>query len=128
MFSITYENRQNVKIVRLNGDLISDNIKLLDSDLISEEPDTSNYIFDLQELNMIDSTGLSYIINYLKRSIENNSQIKLLHLDNQPKLIFEITRVDTLFELYDNEKDALDSFIIMGENNESNITNMQQTA
>jgi len=128
MFNITYENIRNITIVRFSGDLISDNIELLEHNFLLEDQVISDCIFDLRKLDMIDSTGLSYIINCLKKSIQNNTEIKLLHLYNQPKIIFEITRVDTLFRLYDNEVEALNSFINMEQKNESNHTNFQQTA
>ncbi|NQY19825.1 MAG: STAS domain-containing protein [Campylobacteraceae bacterium] len=123
MFSINYENREHITIVRFKGSLTSENIKLIKNDLISNNKNSKNYIFDFKKLEVIDSAGLSYIINCLKITMKNNTQIKILNLINQPKIVFEITRVDSLFEIYNNEREALNSFKNKEESSESNNTN-----
>ena len=123
MFSINYENREHITIVRFKGRLTSDNIKLIKNDLISNNNNSKNYIFDFKKLEVIDSAGLSYIINCLKITMKNNTQIKILNLINQPKIVFEITRVDSLFETYNDEREALNSFKNKEESSESNNTN-----
>ncbi|NQY53539.1 MAG: STAS domain-containing protein [Campylobacteraceae bacterium] len=123
MFSINYENREHITIVRFKGSLTSDNIKLIKNDLISNNNNSKNYIFDFKKLEVIDSAGLSYIINCLKITMKNNTQIKILNLINQPKIVFEITRVDSLFETYNDEREALNSFKNKEESSESNNTN-----
>ncbi|MCJ8327536.1 MAG: STAS domain-containing protein [Campylobacterales bacterium] len=122
MFSINYENREHITIVRFKGSLTSDNIKLIKNDLISNNNNSKNYIFDFKKLEVIDSAGLSYIINCLKTTMKNNTQIKILNLINQPKIVFEITRVDSLFETYNDEREALNSFKNKEESSESNNT------
>jgi len=126
MFSMSIEIKNGISIVRFHGDLTSDNIKLLKEDLLSTDKGLNHFLFDLEKLELLDSTGLSYLINCLKYSMKNNTEIKILHLDNQPKVVFEITRVNTLFELYDNEKEALNSF--KEHNNESNHSTAQHSA
>jgi len=128
MFKVTFKNKQGIKVVGLEGDLTSDNIKLIRDNLIKEDTHIRNYIFDLEKLELIDSTGLGYIIGCLKTAMKNNMQIKLLHLNNQPKIIFEITRVTSLFEIFTSENEALSSFEKKGVYNESAHTNLQQTA
>jgi len=128
MFKITYEKKQNIKVIRFWGDLTSDNIKLIDKNIIVDSEHIGNFVFDLEHLELIDSTGLSYIINALKLSMKYNTQIKLLHLLNQPKVVFEITRVNTLFELYENETEALNSFRSKGSLHESTTSIKQQSA
>ena len=128
MLSITYENKHSIRIVRISGDLTSDNIRSIRNDFVIEDNNDHHYIFDLQDLVQIDSTGLSYIINCLKKVMKNNLELKLLNLRNQPRIIFEITRVDSLFELYENEKEALKSFIQKERYNESNNTTVGQSA
>ena len=123
MFSINYENREHITIVRFKGSLTSDNIKLIKNDFISNKNNCKNYIFDFKKLEVIDSAGLSYIINCLKITMKNNTQIKILNLINQPKIVFEITRVDSLFETYNDEREALNSFKNKEESSESNNTN-----
>mgnify|MGYP000464312219 FL=1 len=128
MFKINHETKKGIKVIRFWGDLTSDNMKIIDKDLIVDTEDIGNFIFDLKELELIDSTGLSYIINCLKTCMKYNTEIKLLNLQNQPKVIFEITRVNTLFKVYENETEALNSFKNKGSFYESDTTIKQQSA
>ncbi len=128
MFKINHETKQGIRVIRFWGDLTSDNMKVIDKDLIVDTEDIGNFIFDLKELELIDSTGLSYIINCLKICMKYNTEIKLLNLQNQPKVIFEITRVNTLFKVYESETDALNSFKNKEPLYESDTTTKQQSA
>ena len=119
MLKVTYENKNNIQIVHFSGDLTSNNVKYIKKDLLLGKEALCNHIFDFTHLEIIDSTGLSYIINSLKKTIESHTQIKLLNLNNQPKMIFEITRVDSLFETYDNEEKIMNSFYNKETKNES---------
>ncbi len=128
MFKINHETKKGIRVIRFWGNLTSDNMKIIDKDLIVDTEDIGNFIFDLKELELIDSTGLSYIINCLKICMKYNTEIKLLNLQNQPKVIFEITRVNTLFKVYENETEALNSFKNKESLYESDTTIKQQSA
>ncbi len=128
MFKINHETKKGIRVIRFWGNLTSDNMKIINKDLIVDTEDIGNFIFDLKELELIDSTGLSYIINCLKICMKYNTEIKLLNLQNQPKVIFEITRVNTLFKVYENETEALNSFKNKESLYESDTTIKQQSA
>lgn len=128
MFSVTYEKKLNITIVRLLGKLTSDTVEKIKNDFERDFDKTRNYVFDLEFLEFIDSTGLGFIIQCLKKTLENEKQIKLLRLNNQPKIIFEITRVESLFEIYEDEVVALNDFKSEGTYDESTHTTLQQTA
>ena len=61
-------------------------------------------IIDLSSCNFVDSTFLSSIISFNKSS---DTQIKLVVADKRQLTIFKITKLDSLFNIYDNLNSAL---------------------
>jgi len=61
-------------------------------------------IIDLSCCNFVDSTFLSSIISFNKSS---DTQIKLVVADKRQLTIFKITKLDSLFNIYDNLNSAL---------------------
>ncbi|HKY45471.1 MAG TPA: STAS domain-containing protein [Pyrinomonadaceae bacterium] len=64
--------------------------------------------FELAGVTHIDSTGLGELIF---RTLSNKGgQIKLVHLTERLQDIMSITKLLTVFDVYDNESEALASF------------------
>ena len=58
----------------------------------------------------IDSTGLGELISSYVTLSNQGGQIKLAHLTERLRDIMTITKLLTVFDVYDNEPDALASF------------------
>ena len=110
MCSADYKTTGNIVIVTLKGELTVQSIKKIKDDFKKYLYSNRYFIFDLNDLNMIDSSGLGYIINCLKAVTPKGGDIKILNLNTQPKIIFEITRVDSIFKIYTNQSEAIKSF------------------
>lgn len=67
-------------------------------------------IFDLGGLTLIDSSGVGAIVSLFKRVRMLHGDVKIACLDNQPKEIFRLLRLDRAFELYDTVDDAATKF------------------
>ncbi len=67
-------------------------------------------VFDLQELEYLDSTGLGAIVYCLKQCNENQGKLKLANLVEPPRMILEVTRAYLLFDIYDSTEQAVASF------------------
>jgi len=64
---------------------------------------TSNVILvDLQEVKFMDSSGLGAIVAALKTVRSAGGQLYLCALNQQVKMLFELTSVDQVFELFPN--------------------------
>ncbi len=68
-----------------------------------------NLIINLSGVELIDSSGLGVLISTLK-TIGTRGEIKLCELIKNVKSVFEVTRLNKVFAIYDSEKEALDSF------------------
>lgn len=61
---------------------------------------TINYVFDFSGCEFIDSTGLGALVAMYKRCVEHRGSIKLKNLKPEVKKLFELTRLNQVFEIY----------------------------
>ena len=67
-------------------------------------------LLNLEGVTHIDSTGLGELISSYVTVSNKGGQIKLVHLTERLQDIMTITKLLTVFDVYDNEPDALASF------------------
>ncbi len=58
-----------------------------------------NFIIDFSECNFIDSTGLGALVSIYKKCAEHSGNVKLISLKEEVKKLFELTRLDRVFEI-----------------------------
>lgn len=59
-----------------------------------------NFIFDFNQCDFIDSTGLGVLVSIYKKCAEKNGSIKLRSLNQDVEKLFKLTRLDRVFEIY----------------------------
>ncbi|MGB5793030.1 anti-sigma factor antagonist [Poseidonibacter sp.] len=126
MFNVNYENKNNIVIVRLSGELMVESVENLKNEFNQYKENSKYFIFDFKDVTMIDSSGLGYIVYCLKKLREKNGDAKIQHLVDQAKLIFEITRVSSILDIYSNEEQAIQSIENMENSNESHDSNTDE--
>lgn len=57
-----------------------------------------NFIFNFNDCNFIDSTGLGALVAVYKKCAEKNGSIKLKGLKPEVEKLFKLTRLDKVFE------------------------------
>jgi len=67
-------------------------------------------LLNLAGVTHIDSTGLGELISSYATLSNKGGQIKLAHLTERLQDLMTITKLVTVFDVYDNEADALASF------------------
>jgi anti-sigma B factor antagonist len=67
-------------------------------------------ILNLAEVPYIDSAGLGEIVRTYTTVSRQSGQLKLLSVTKRINDLLVITKLAQVFEMYDNEKDALGSF------------------
>ncbi|MEN9224683.1 MAG: STAS domain-containing protein [Thermostichus sp. HHBFW_bins_43] len=78
------------------------------SHILSEQP--GHLLLDLSEIALIDSMGLSVLVSAQRNCRVAGYQLKLAGLQEQAKLIFAVTHLDSIFEIYCSAEDALKAF------------------
>jgi anti-sigma B factor antagonist len=78
------------------------------NELLSESG--TNVLVNFSAINYVDSTGIGELVGYLNKFVESNRQLKILKPHERVLKLLQITKLDTMFEIYDDEKQALQSF------------------
>jgi anti-sigma B factor antagonist len=71
------------------------------------ERDPVNLVVNLREVSFLDSTGLSTLVQFMKRMRMTNGDLCLCELQQPVRMIFELTRLDSVFEIFSSEEEAL---------------------
>jgi anti-anti-sigma factor len=74
------------------------------------EEGKTKILLNLAGVTHIDSTGLGELISSYVTVSNKGGQIKLVHLTERLKDIMTITKLSTVFDVYESEPDALASF------------------
>ncbi|MBW1972529.1 MAG: STAS domain-containing protein [Deltaproteobacteria bacterium] len=73
------------------------------------EEGKKNIVLNLSDVDFIDSSGLGVIVSILKR-VRKEGDIKLCCAKESVKSVFELTKLDKVFEFFYSEEEAVDSF------------------
>ena len=67
-------------------------------------------VFDLDKLDLIDSSGVGAIVSLFKRVRTVQGDVKIARLRGQPSEIFKLLRLDRAFELFETVEQAVQRF------------------
>ena len=67
-------------------------------------------LFNLGDVNYIDSTGLGYLVGAFASVRREQGELKLLNLTKKVHDLLQVTRLYTVFEILDDEAAAVKSF------------------
>jgi anti-sigma B factor antagonist len=110
-FDIIEKNLGKIKILKVIGEL--DALvapKLKEKITKTEEDDCKNFIIDFEQLEHINSLAMGILRGKLKAVKEVGGNIKLIKLNDHIKSIFEMIGLDEIFEIYETEEEAIESF------------------
>lgn len=108
---ISVEEKNGVSIFRVNGDIdinSSPDVKKSFDEAVRDKKD--KIVINLSEVNYVDSSGLATLVEILKNIRPYGGKMKITNLSSKVKGLFEITKLDKLFDLTDEENDAVNSF------------------
>ncbi|MEO8190030.1 MAG: STAS domain-containing protein [Acidobacteriota bacterium] len=99
-------------------------ILIVDGDLVIGDPETlfkktvarlleqgrSRIVVDLSAVRFLDSSGLGALVRAMTTSQNEGGQTKLVGVGPQVKKLLEMTRLDSVFEIYEDLETAAASF------------------
>lgn len=85
------------------GELKSELSKLFDAG-------EKNILIDLKDVHFIDSSGLGVLVSGFKNASICQGSFKLAGLQAQVKSMFELTRLQRVFEIFQTVNEALESY------------------
>ncbi len=105
------DGENNIGIVSLFGQFYTDEedkfIGIIDSLLDSGK---INFVINLNGLTSINSQGLAIIISAQKKINELGGKLKISEASSFINELFELTKLHTIFEMFDTTESAIDSF------------------
>lgn len=106
---ITHRSVDGIDIITLDGRFdayeVPSVVKWLEA-----HPQARYVVVNLQGVGFIDSSGLSTLVKGLKRCRQNDGELYLCELQQAVRIIFELTRLDKAFTIFDDEPRALQAF------------------
>ena len=101
-----------ITIVSLSGKLIVGEATAALKELIKTltEEGVRNLILDLAEVDYIDSSGLGTLVYSYSTFRKHGGTLKLTNLTRRNIELMLLTKLETVFEVYDQEQAAVDSF------------------
>jgi anti-sigma B factor antagonist len=96
-----------VTIIDLQGRLDAHQGKKISAILADPAVDGNRTIVNLSKVHFIDSTGLAVLVKGMKHHREQAGDMILCELQQPVRIIFELTRLDRVFDIYPTEADAL---------------------
>ncbi len=110
--TFTVTNAPNgVLIVSVDGQLIVANRnELKDKVLKALEDGESKVVLDFLSTEYIDSSGLGVLVSVSKKIREAGGELRLAGLNEDLRMLFELTKLDTLFKICNTTDEAVQSF------------------
>ena len=107
---IETQNKDNGIIMRLSGKVIGDSVPKLKQTLEEQiDSDVCWLILDLADVPLMDSSALGTIIAVFLRLQERNGKVVFINAQKSIVDVLSITKLNKLFEVYDNIQGALQS-------------------
>ncbi|PIQ10356.1 MAG: hypothetical protein COW71_03000 [Ignavibacteriales bacterium CG18_big_fil_WC_8_21_14_2_50_31_20] len=110
--SILTQKQKDILIVFVDIEratvLVADNFKSIIKNEI--KLGGKKFIVDLSECDFIDSTFLSALVNSFKNIVEVGGELRVVGLKPAVNAMFQLTRLSKIFDIYFDEKEALNSF------------------
>jgi anti-sigma B factor antagonist len=98
--SIVVAKRRDVVVVAVEGQLVSSNRQELKERVADElKRGEKRFVIDFAETGYIDSAGLGMLVSLSKQIRDEQGELLLANLNDDLKTLFELTRLDTLFQL-----------------------------
>ena len=79
------------------------------------ESGNKNILINLSNVKMIDSSGLGTLVASYTTVEKNGGQLKLTNLSDKASELMTITKLYTVFDVFDDEQAAINSFPKAGE-------------
>jgi anti-sigma B factor antagonist len=110
--TINERNAGNVTILDLGGRITigEGSVQLREAVRRLLEQGNKNLLINLGGVDYVDSSGIGELVSCYTTTKNQGGQLKLLNLTKKIQDLLSITKLLTVFEVYDDEAEALKSF------------------
>lgn len=109
---IQQREREGIVILKLDGRITvgSEASMLRDRVTALNSAGSRNLVLDMADVNYIDSTGLGALVICATSLRKNGGNVKLLNLNRRNIELLVMTKLATVFEIFTDEQDAVNSY------------------
>lgn len=109
--SFTIKTEGEIVVVEVEGQLIVGNRQELKQKVLDElKRGGRKFLIDFSHVGYIDSSGLGVLVSLSKKIRDQGGELRLANLNDDLKTLFELTKLDTLFQIAETRERALASF------------------
>lgn len=110
--NITERNTNDVVILDISGKLVlgEGDTQLIGTTREALTEGKKNLLFNLGDVTYVDSAGLGALISCYSSTAREGGRLKLLNLTRRIQDLLAITKLITVFEVYEDEQEAVESF------------------
>jgi anti-sigma B factor antagonist len=108
----TSRNLNGVELIKLEGKITigSGDTQLRDVIMNALKEGKQHILLDMANVTTIDSSGIGELVGAYTTVTNRGGKLKLLHLPPKVTDLLQVTQLITVFEVYENEPEALGSF------------------
>ena len=106
------EDKSGVTVCYIDGEVdlnTSPELKKVFGKLLDAK--TKKFIINFSNVTYIDSSGLATLVEIFKKSRSYGGALKLTDMSTKVKNLFEITKLEKLFDIVEKEEDAIKMFV-----------------
>lgn len=105
--TITMSEDGAIVRMKVNGQINLYNVGELKETFMKEiDKGFSRFMIDMKLVNYVDSSGLGAFIYHLNNLKKVEGKMALFYVDDTVRIVFEMTKLNNFFRIFDNEKDA----------------------
>lgn len=110
--SVTTRDVGDVKLIELRGKITigSGDLQMREAIHNAVGAGAKKIIVDMKDVSTIDSSGVGELVGCYTSATNKGAKLKLMRLPAKINDVLTVTQLITVFDVYDNEKDALASF------------------
>jgi len=97
MLKVNTRQLENVAVIVLEGRMVTGETDIL-SDAVRLQSDVSSLVLDLARVTTVDARGLGLLLELRDEVQSRGIRFKVINATNLVRRVFEITRLDSVFE------------------------------
>ncbi len=108
---IKIREMNDVTIFDIEGEIDLYNAPTLKDEIKKQiEQQRYNIIINLAKVSYIDSSGIGALISSLSNLKKYQGGLKIINVTGSVRKVFELTKLTSFFEIFNNEEEAIKSF------------------
>lgn len=108
---IRFRETGNITILDIEGNVDINSAEIIETIGYMVNSGKRNFILNLENVNLVDYSGLSVLAIAYKDVLNHKGKLKFLHVSPQVIELFKMVKLESVFEVFSDEETAIRSFL-----------------